>query len=262
MISGQVCNDVSGESYLGDRFEEGCQATESYLGDRFEKESDYVPKYTETTQSPLSIYSGVSHDGSSSSFKNDFYTYDKLHEEYIARGSSRIIIYRLDRASTQVDDLTGESLTNEYFKKGIVVQGKYTLNPIIQELNIFGISEDEDIVVEFNYSHLLRRIGRPIVKGDLMIVYLTSPRLTDIELQRDQQNKDYYVRQTRKIYRINTSIPKDTFLYNYVSIEVNAQKTNLDTEVLENENWDDVYELNQYAPDINNENPNPIPIEY
>ena len=217
-----------------------------------------LESYSSYSDGPFQIYGHPTHETPFNLMK-DFHTIDKINQEYMTRSSSRLIVAKLDRELTEVDTLTGEPTGNEIFKKGIVVHGVYELNPIIQELSKFGITEDEDIIIKFNYTHLIERLGRPISAGDVVAVYLTSSRLTEQQLINDQAGKDAYVRQIRKIYKINTAVPKDIFLYNYLTIEVNATKTNLDTEILYD--WEDCYEIGEVPPDINDEDYNPVPIQ-
>ena len=249
-------------AYSSGRFDNvsGACLTDEYSSGKFEGVDGAVTvePYQAYGEGPFSIYGNPTHE-TPFNFMKDFYTIDKINQEYMQRASSRIIVARLDREETEVDPVLGEASGHEYFKKGIAIYGIYELNPIIQELSKFGISEDEDIIIKFNYTHLIERLGRPLTPGDMMAVYLTSNRLTEAQLAADQKGKDYYVRQIRKIYRVNTAVPKDLFLYNYLTIECNCTKTNLDLEIAFD--WEDVFEINDVPDDINQEDPNPVPIE-
>ena len=258
-----VSDECTTENYSSGQFTNAsgdCYA-DSYSEGRFEGgdgEEVTTEPYQSYSSGPFTIYGSPTHETPFNLYK-DFYTYDKLNQEYMERASSRIIVAKLDREQTDVDAIIGEPTGNEIFKKGVVVYGVYELNPIIQELSKFGISEDEDIILKFNYTHCIERIGRPVAVGDIIAVYLTSARMTEAQLAADQLGKDFYVRQIRKLYRVNTSIPKSMFLYNYLEIECNCTKTNMDLEIVYD--WNDCYEINEVPDDINSADPNPVPIQ-
>lgn len=255
--------DVSGNCYPNkNSYSSGilnCSGVPGYSDNRFGtvdgSPSDPVDNHVYENK-PFSIYGDPTHETASAINKN-FYTIDAINREYISIASPRMIVKKLDREKTIVDDLLGESSGNEYFKKGIVVKGLMELNPIVQELARFGISEDEDIILKFNFTHMITRLGRPIMPGDLVCVYLTTNRIDQAQVDADIYGKGYYVRQMKKVYKINTAVPKDMFLFNWLTMECNATKINYDTERVDD--WTDVYELDEVPDDIDGEIPEQLP---
>ncbi len=254
--SGECFNDYSsGLAVLGSG--EKCD-TPDYLDGRFQSPTASPPlPFANYQTGRFSVYGGPT--GGNQAVMQDFYTMDKQNQEYIARGSPRIVVFRLDREATEIDTTIGEAKGNEFYKQGVVVQGIYEYSPIVEQLMKFGIETEQDVILKFNYTHLLERIGRPTMAGDIIAVYLTNYRLDPTLLEKDVRSKDYYVRQVQKFYRVNTALPTNLFLYQYMNIENNCSLTNID---LENFDLSNVIEMDDVPPDINSEDPNPVPITY
>ena len=254
--SGECFNDYSsGVAILGGS---GDCTTPDYLNGKFQNPGSTFLPFASYQNGRFSVYGGPT--GGNQNVMMDFYTIDKQNQEYIARGSPRIIIFRLDREATVIDPVLGEAHGDEFYKKGVVVQGIYEYSPIVEQLMKFGIDADHDIIIKFNYTHLLERIGRPVMPGDIIAVYLTNYRMNPEQLAQDTKSKDYYVRQIQKFYRVNTSLPTNLFLYQYMNIECNCNLSNLD---LENFDVSNVFEMDEVPPDINAEDTgvNPVPIK-
>jgi hypothetical protein len=257
--SGECFNDYSsGVAALSSTSGE-CE-TPDYLQGRFQSPTASPPlPFANYQTGTFSIYGGPT--GGNQAVMQDFYTMDKQNQEYIARGSPRIIVFRLDRESTVIDTTLGEARGDEFYKKGVVVHGVYEYSPIVEQLMKFGIDADQDIIIKFNYTHLLERIGRPVMAGDIIAVYLTNYRLDPAQLAQDVRSKDYYVRQVQKFYRVNTALPTNLFLYQYMNIECNCGMSNLD---LENFDVTNVIEMDDVPDDINNPDSgvNPVNLNY
>lgn len=258
LMSGECFNDYSsGLAILNSG--EIC-LTPDYLNGRFDLPGNATPlPYANYSTGGFSIYGGPT--GNNQAVMQDFYTMDKQNQEFISRGSPRIIVFRLDREATVVDTTLGEADGNEFYKTGVAVQGLYEYSPITEQLMKFGIDTVQDVQIKFNYTHLLERLGRPVMAGDIIAVYLTNYRLDPTTLEQDTKSKDYYVRQVQKLYRVNTAIPTTLFLYQYMMIECSCELTNLD---IENFNLDNIIELDDVPPDINDPDTgvNPVPINY
>jgi len=256
--SGECFNDYSsGVAVLGPS---GQINTTDYLQGRFDSPTASAPlPFANYQTGTFSIYGGPT--GDNQAVMQDFYTMDKQNQEYIARGSPRIIIFRLDREATVINTTLGEAQGDEFYKKGVVVKGVYEYSPVVEQLMKFGIDADQDIIIKFNYTHLLERIGRPVMAGDIIAVYLTNYRLDPIQLEKDVKSKDYYVRQVQKFYRVNTALPTNLFLYQYMNIECNCGMTNLD---LENFDVTNVIEMDGVPADINEPDTgvNPVEVHY
>lgn len=218
----------------------------SFADGRFQQATDDPVQLPPFESGPFSIYKSPTAEGFSNISK-DFYTYDALALGQMERAGIRIVVYKLDRVRTEVDSLLGEARGNEYYKKGIVVNGTVELNPIIMELAKWGIDENMELNVRFNLTQLYQRLGRPVLAGDLVSVYLTSNRLTQATLNADRHNRDWEARHTRILTKANTSIPDRLFNYNYLELMCNVQKIRFDTEVVDD--LEDVYELDQNVPD-------------
>lgn len=219
--------------------------TGSFADGRFGQAIDQPVILPPTDQGPFSIYKGPTFEGVNNIAK-DFYTYDALALGQMQQAGLRIVVYKLDREMTEVDTLLGEARGHEFYKKGVVVNGTVELNPIIMELAKWGVDENMELNVRFNLTQLYQRLGRPVLVGDIVSVYLTSSRLVQATLDADQHNRDWEARHTRILAKATTSIPDRLFLFNYLELMVNVSKIRFDDEVIDD--LEDVYEIDQQPP--------------
>ena len=246
--SGDVDCGPYGGPFADGRFDSlsGCaDLTGNFADGRFQQATDQPVILPPTDPGPFSIYKGPTFEGVNNIAK-DFYTYDALALEQMKRAGVRIVVYKLDREHTEVDTLLGEARGNEYYKKGIVVNGTVELNPIIMELAKWGVDENMELNVRFNLTQLYQRLGRPVLVGDIVAIYLTSSRLTQAVLNQDQHNRDWEARHTRILTKATTSIPDRLFLFNYLELMANVAKIRFDDEVIDD--LEDVYELDEQPP--------------
>lgn len=259
IVNSGDCFIGSGESFIKNIFDNECRDQGDFTRGRYERPTDapFVP-YQSYEPGPFASYGGPTHE-TANNFYKDVLTKSQQHQEYIARGSPGIIVAKLDREQTSVDQILGEAVGNEVFKKGIAIEGYVELNKIIMELSRFGLAEGEDVLIEFNYDRLVERLGRVILPGDMLAITLTTPRVSESTFYSDPNSKTYDVAQVQKIYRVMTSVPTKLFLHHYLAIEVSCKKTNLSQEIFYD--WNDYYAVDEVPPDINSESNDPLPVD-
>lgn len=97
----------------------------------------------------------------------DINLFNMVDDEIIKLSGSKLYFYKYYQ-SDDYDDVYMESRNKPIAKTPIVVFGHYEPAAMSEELTQFGIELVNDQLFTFNKSYIERKIGRPVIPGDIL----------------------------------------------------------------------------------------------
>jgi hypothetical protein len=112
--------------------------------------------------------------------------FNLVDDETIRISGSKIALYKY-YPSQEFDDVYMESRSKAISKDPIILFAHYEPKAIEQSLSQFGLEVDNDQVFTFNKLYVERKIGRPIIVGDII-----APMFQNIKYKVYQVSEDSY----------------------------------------------------------------------
>jgi len=112
--------------------------------------------------------------------------FNLVDDETIRLSGSKVKIYKY-YPSEEFDDVYLESRNKTISKEAITVFCHYDPKPVDQNLNQFGITVENDQIFTFNKMYVERKLGRPIIVGDLI-----APLFQNIKYKVYQVSEDSF----------------------------------------------------------------------
>jgi hypothetical protein len=125
-------------------------------------------------ESPLRMYDKV----------GDRNLFNMLDQEQMKLAGSPILVFKY-LATENLDDVYGEERSKAISLEPIKVYGHYDPRPIEENLTQFGIELTNDQQFTFNKSYIERKLGRPIVAGDVIQPQFQNYKYQVFEVQED-----------------------------------------------------------------------------
>src|SRR6185437_3750736 len=89
----------------------------------------------------------------------DYYLFNAWDQEAIERGGSPVFYYEVFISRSSIDPVYNESRSKVWSQHPIQLFCFYEPAPSMNELGLFGIDAPMEMVFEFNYQDVLRRLG-------------------------------------------------------------------------------------------------------
>ena len=137
------------------------------------KSSINVPS-TDDYESPFRLFNKI----------NDQNLFNLIDEEQIKLGGSPLMIYKYYQ-NKDIDDVYGEERNKTISVAPIRIYGHYEPKPIEENLTQFGIELTNDQQFTFNKSYVERRLGRPLIAGDIIKPEFQNLKYEIYEVQED-----------------------------------------------------------------------------
>lgn len=109
-------------------------------------------------ESPFRLFNKVS----------DQNLFNIIDEEQIRLAGSPLMVYKYYQNTQEIDDVYGEERSKTISFEPIRIYGHYEPRPIEENLTQFGIELSNDQQFTFNKTYAERRLGRPLVPGDII----------------------------------------------------------------------------------------------
>ena len=116
----------------------------------------------------------------------DIDLFNLIDDETIRISGSKVAIYKY-YPSQEFDEVYMESRAKTIAKEPIVLFAHYEPKAIEQALSQFGIEVDNDQVFTFNKLYAERKLGRPLIVGDII-----APMFQNIKYKVYQVNEDSF----------------------------------------------------------------------
>jgi len=179
---------------------------------------------TDEYESPFKLFNKVS----------DQNLFNIIDEEQIKLGGSPLMIYKYFQ-NKEIDDVYGEERNKVISSKPIKVYGHYEPKAIEENLTQFGIELTNDQQFTFNKSYIERKLGRPLIAGDIIKPEFQNLKYEVYEVQEDSfETYGVYhlvcsaklLRDSEDIHRQNvpTSDPINSKVYVGYDAEESAQE--------------------------------------
>lgn len=115
---------------------------------------------------------------------NDQNLFNIIDEEQIKLGGSPLMIYKYFQ-NIEIDDVYGEERSKTISVEPIRIYGHYEPKAIEENLTQFGIELTNDQQFTFNKSYAERRLGRPLIPGDIIKPEFQNLKYEIYEVQED-----------------------------------------------------------------------------
>ncbi len=115
---------------------------------------------------------------------NDQNLFNIVDEEQIKLAGSPLMIYKYYQTK-EIDDVYGEERNKTFSVTPIRVYGHYDPKPIEENLTQFGIELTNDKQFTFNKTYVERRLGRPLIAGDVIKPEFQNLKYEVYEVQED-----------------------------------------------------------------------------
>jgi hypothetical protein len=116
----------------------------------------------------------------------DIDLFNLIDDETIRISGSKIALYKY-YPSQEFDDVYMESRSKTISKEPVILFAHYQPKAIEQNLSQFGLEVDNDQVFTFNKLYVERKLGRPIIVGDII-----APMFQSIKYKVYQVSEDSY----------------------------------------------------------------------
>lgn len=130
---------------------------------------------TDEYESPFRLFNKI----------NDQNLFNAVDEEIIKLGGSPLMIYKYYQTKEQFDNVYGEDRNKTFSITPIRVYGHYEPKAIEENLTQFGIELSNDQQFTFNKTYVERRIGRPLIAGDIIKPEFQNMKYEVYEVQED-----------------------------------------------------------------------------
>jgi hypothetical protein len=115
---------------------------------------------------------------------NDQNLFNAIDEEQIKLAGSPLMVYKYYQTK-EVDDVYGEERNKTFSVAPIRVYGHYEPRAIEENLTQFGIELSNDQQFTFNKTYVERRLGRPLIAGDVIKPEFETMKYEVYEVQED-----------------------------------------------------------------------------
>lgn len=129
---------------------------------------------TDDYESPFRLFNKI----------NDQNLFNIIDEEQIKLGGSPLMIYKYYQTK-DIDDVYGEERNKTISVTPIRIYGHYEPKAIEENLTQFGIELTNDQQFTFNKSYVERRLGRPLIAGDIIKPEFQNLKYEVYEVQED-----------------------------------------------------------------------------
>tara|TARA_R110000868_G_scaffold13711_3_gene63590 strand:- start:18775 stop:19347 length:573 start_codon:yes stop_codon:yes gene_type:complete len=152
--------------------------------------------------------------------------FNLVDSEQIKLGGSPLMVYKYFM-DENVDDVYLEDRRKTIAVEPIRIYGHYDPKPIEENLTQFGTELTNDQMFTFNKSYVERRLGRPLVAGDIIKPEFQDLKYEVYEVQEDSfENYGVYhlicsaklLRDTKEIHQQKVSEPDD--VSQFLNLEV------------------------------------------
>lgn len=110
--------------------------------------------------------------------------FNMVDEEVIRLSGSEILLFKYIE-SEDIDDVYQESKRKLISTTPITIFGNYDPRPIEETLTQFGVEVQNDQVFVFNKTYIQRKIGRPIIPGDVLKPVFQNMKFEVYQVQED-----------------------------------------------------------------------------
>jgi hypothetical protein len=115
---------------------------------------------------------------------NDQNLFNIIDEEQIRLGGSPLLVYKYFQ-NREIDDVYGEQRSKSISQHPIRVYGHYEPRPIEEDLTQFGVELKNNQQFTFNKNYVERRLGRPLIAGDIIKPEFQNLKYEVFEVQED-----------------------------------------------------------------------------
>jgi hypothetical protein len=129
---------------------------------------------TDEYESPFRLFNKVT----------DQNLFNIVDQEQIKLAGSPLLIYKYFQ-SVDIDDVYGEERSKAISVEPIRIWGHYEPKPIEENLTQFGIELTNDQQFTFNKSYVERKLGRPLIAGDIIKPEFQNLKYEVFEVQED-----------------------------------------------------------------------------
>ena len=114
----------------------------------------------------------------------DINLFNLVDDEMIRLAGSKFHFYKYYQTD-EYDEVYMESRNKPIAKKPLVVHGHYDPTSMSEELTQFGIELTNDQLFTFNKSYIERKVGRPVIPGDVIKPFFQNQRYEIFEVVED-----------------------------------------------------------------------------
>jgi hypothetical protein len=129
---------------------------------------------TDDYESPIRLFNKVS----------DQNLFNIIDQEQMKIAGSPLLIFKYYQ-TVEIDDVYGEERNKTISIEPIRVFGHYEPKPIEENLTQFGIELTNDQQFTFNKSYVEKRLGRPLIPGDIIKPEFQNLKYEVFEVQED-----------------------------------------------------------------------------
>lgn len=129
---------------------------------------------TDEYESPFRLFNKVA----------DQNLFNIVDQEQIKLAGSPLLVYKYFQ-SVDIDDVYGEERSKSIAVEPIRIWGHYEPKPIEENLTQFGIELTNDQQFTFNKSYVERKLGRPLMAGDIIKPEFQNLKYEVFEVQED-----------------------------------------------------------------------------
>ena len=115
----------------------------------------------------------------------DINLFNLVDDELIRLGGSKFYFYKYNQGQEQYDDVYLEARDKPVSKNALMVHGHYDPIAMSEELTQFGIELTNDQLFTFNKSYIERKLGRPVIPGDIVKPVFQDQRYEIFEVVED-----------------------------------------------------------------------------
>jgi hypothetical protein len=114
----------------------------------------------------------------------DINLFNLVDDEIIKLSGSKMYFYKYNQ-SEDFDPVYMESRNKPISKIPIIVHGHYEPAALTQNLTNFGIELSNDQIFTFNKSYIERKLGRPIIAGDVLKPFFQDQKYEIVQVAED-----------------------------------------------------------------------------
>ena len=137
----------------------------------------------------------------------DINLFNLVDDEIIKLSGSKMYLFKYNRSS-DFDEVYMESRNKPISKIPIIVHGHYEPDALSENLTNFGIELTNDQIFIFNKSYIEKKLGRPIIPGDVIRPFFQNQKYEIFQVTEDsfEAYGIYHLVCNAKLLRDNSSV--------------------------------------------------------